>query len=109
MMYKIFTTVNFKKEYKRLLKKYPSLKDEITELGYELSSNPIQGKHLGNNVYKIRLKIKSKGKGKRGGARVITKVKIVDEMVYLFSIYSKGEKDDISDNEISDLLKDIPQ
>ncbi|MCF8232464.1 MAG: type II toxin-antitoxin system RelE/ParE family toxin [Bacteroidales bacterium] len=108
MRYKIFTTVNFKKEYKRLLKKYPSLKDEITELGYELSNNPTQGKHLGNNVYKIRLKIKSKGKGKRGGARVLTKVKIVDEMVYLFSIYSKGEKDDISDSEIRDFLKDIP-
>ncbi|MCF8334288.1 MAG: type II toxin-antitoxin system RelE/ParE family toxin [Bacteroidales bacterium] len=80
----------------------------MTELGYELSNNPTQGKHLGNNVYKIRLKIKSKGKGKRGGARVLTKVKIVDEMVYLFSIYSKGEKDDISDSEIRDFLKDIP-
>lgn len=107
MSYSVFTTANFKKEYKRLLKKYPSLKNEIQELGYELSSNPIQGKHLGNHVYKIRLKVKSKGKGKRGGARVITKVKIVNEMVYLFSIYSKGDKDDISGDEIQELLNEI--
>lgn len=108
MSYNIFTTVNFKKEYKRLLKKYPSLKDEIADLGKTLSANPLQGQPLGNNVYKIRLKVKSKGKGKRGGARVVTKVKIVDEIVYLFSIYSKGDKDDISDNEIQDLLREIP-
>lgn len=108
MSYRVFTTANFKKEYKRLLKKYPSLKDEIQELGYDLSSKPFQGKHLGNQVYKIRIKVKSKGKGKRGGARVITKVKIVNEMVYLFSIYSKGDKDDISGDEIQDILNEIP-
>jgi hypothetical protein len=65
------------------------------------------GDHLGNNVYKVRIAIKSKGKGKRGGGRVMTQIKVVNEKVYLFSIYSKGEKDDISDNEIQELIKDI--
>jgi mRNA-degrading endonuclease RelE of RelBE toxin-antitoxin system len=108
MNYRVDTTENFEKEAKKLLKKYKSLKDEIGELIDSLEQEPFQGKHLGNQVYKIRLKVKSIGKGKRGGARVITKVKIVNEMVYLFSIYNKGEKDDISDDEMQDLLREIP-
>jgi len=55
-------------------------------------------------VYKIRIAIASKGKGKRGGARVITFLKIEQEIVYLLSIYDKGETDSISDNEIKDIL-----
>lgn len=72
MSYSIELTDNFKKEAKKLQKKYPSLKSELEELGNTLAENPTTGTHLGNNVYKIRLAIKSKGKGKRGGARVMT-------------------------------------
>jgi hypothetical protein len=108
MSYRVHTTPNFEREAKRLIKKYNSLKNEMNALIDSLEETPKQGIHLGNNIYKIRLAIKSKGKGKRGGARVMTKVKIVDQMVYMFSIYSKGEKDDISDNEIQDLIKEIP-
>jgi mRNA-degrading endonuclease RelE of RelBE toxin-antitoxin system len=107
MSYSIELTDNFKKEAKKLIKKYPSLKKELEELGKELAENPTIGDHLGNNVYKIRIAIKSKGKGKRGGARVMTQIKVLYEKVYLFSIYSKGEKDDISDIEIQELIQDI--
>jgi mRNA-degrading endonuclease RelE of RelBE toxin-antitoxin system len=107
MSYSVELTDNFKKEAKRLVKKYPSLKLELEELGKELAKNPTIGDHLGNDVYKIRITIKSKGKGKRGGGRVMTQVKVVNEKVYLFSIFSKGEKDDISDIEIQELIKDI--
>lgn len=106
MSYKIELTDNFKKEAKKLIKKYASLRDEIKELGYELAENPTTGTPLGNDVYKIRLAIASKNKGKAGGARVISFVKIIDQTVFLLSIYNKGEKDDISDNEIQNLLKD---
>lgn len=108
MSYRVDTTPNFEREAKRLIKKYKSLKNEINTLIESLEEMPEQGMRLGNDIYKIRLAVKSKGKGKRGGARVMTKIKIVDQMVYLFSIYSKGEKDDISDNEIQDLIKEIP-
>ena len=64
------------------------------------------GTPLGNDVYKIRLAIASKNRGKSGGARLITFVKIVDETIFLLSIYNKGDKDSISDKEIEDLLKD---
>ncbi|MEO8150439.1 MAG: type II toxin-antitoxin system RelE/ParE family toxin [Bacteroidia bacterium] len=106
MNYKIELTDNFKKEAKKLIKKYASLRIEIKTLGEELSKNPTLGIPLGNNVYKIRLAISSKAKGKSGGARVISFVKIINETVYLISIYSKGEKDSISDKEIKELLKE---
>ncbi|HRG42630.1 MAG TPA: type II toxin-antitoxin system RelE/ParE family toxin [Saprospiraceae bacterium] len=106
MSYRIELTENFKKEAKRLIKKYASLRTEILELGKELAENPTTGIPLGNDVYKIRLGVASKNKGKAGGARVITFVKIIDETVYLLSIYSKGEIDSLTDNEIIDLIRD---
>ena len=105
MNYKIDLTNNFKKEAKKLIKKYPSLHFEIAQLGKELLENPKIGTHLGNDVYKIRLSVASKGKGKSGGARVIYFIQIIDETIYLLSIYNKGEKDSLSDQEIAELLK----
>jgi mRNA-degrading endonuclease RelE of RelBE toxin-antitoxin system len=107
MSYRVDTTPNFEREAKRLIKKYKSLKDEINTLIESLEKEPIQGTHLGDDIYKIRLAVKSKGKGKRGGTRVMTQVKIVKKMVYLFSIYSKGDKDDISDKEIQELINNF--
>ena len=106
MSYNIELTDNFKKEAKKLIKRYASLRNEIAELGKDLSETPFQGTHLGNDIYKIRLAIASKNKGKAGGARVIAYVKIIEETVFLLSIYNKGEKDDISDSEIEYLLQD---
>ena len=59
------------------------------------------------NCFKIRMAISSKGKGKSGGARVITYFYINDETVYLLSIYDKSDNESISDNEIRDLIKSI--
>lgn len=108
MNYKVETTPNFEKEAELLIRKYPSLKLEIQALIDELEINPQKGKSLGNGVYKIRIAIKSKGKGKRGGGRIMTQVKFKRRYVYLFSIYNKGEKDDLSDDEIRNLIKEIP-
>ena len=105
MSYKIELTDNFKNEAKKLIKKYASLRTEIVELGKELAENPTSGTPLGNDVYKIRLAIASKNKGKSGGARIVSFVKIIDETVYLLSIYNKGNKDSISDKEIEELIK----
>ena len=105
MSYKIELTDNFKNEAKKLIKKYASLRTEIIELGKELAENPTSETPLGNDVYKIRLAIASKNKGKSGGARIISFVKIIDETVYFLSIYNKGNKDSISDKEIEELIK----
>lgn len=105
MSYNIELSANFKKEAKKLTKKYLSLKIELAELFKELVNNPTTGTAMGNDIYKIRLAIASKNKGKSGGARVMSFVKVTDTTVLLFSIYSKGDKDSISDKEIEELIK----
>ncbi len=107
MSYKIELSSNFKKEAKRLIKKYPSLKTELTVLFTELEENPTIGIPLGNDIYKIRLAIASKNKGKSGGARVLSFVKVTATTVLLFSIYSKSEVDNLSDKQIKELIKDF--
>lgn len=106
MSYSIELSANFKKEAKRLIKKYPSLKTELAELFTELEENPTTGTPLGNDIYKIRLAIASKNKGKSGGARVLSFVKVTETTVLLFSIYSKGEVDNHTDKQIQELIKD---
>jgi mRNA-degrading endonuclease RelE of RelBE toxin-antitoxin system len=106
MSYKIELSDNFKKEASKLSKKYPSLKTELAVLFTTLETNPTLGTSLGNNIYKIRLAIASKNKGKSGGARIMSFVMVTDTTVLLFSIYNKGDKDSISDDEIKELLKD---
>lgn len=108
MSYKLAAIDSFKREAKRLVKKFPSLRQEIEELGKLLQDSPQHGTPLGNGFYKIRLAIRSKGKGKRGGARVVTYVRIVAETVYLVSIYDKSEQSDIPERELNKLLGDIP-
>ncbi len=106
MSYQVDTIAHFDREAKRLKKKFPSLKKEIGNLIDELETNPETGVSIGNGFYKIRLAIRSKGKGKRGGARVITLVKIVSETVYLVSIYDKSEQADISRKDLERLLSE---
>lgn len=107
MKFEVQLSPNFKKEAKRLIKKYPSLKLELAELFSELEENPTLGTSLGSDIYKIRLAIASKSKGKSGGARVLTFVKVTETSVLLFSIYSKSEVETISKSEIQNLIKDF--
>jgi mRNA-degrading endonuclease RelE of RelBE toxin-antitoxin system len=107
MSYNIIPTLRFEKELKRLTKKFPSLKNEFAELISEILENPESGTFLGNNCYKIRLAIGSKGKGKSGGARVITYLYIETETVYLLTIYDKSEKADLKGNELNDIIESL--
>ncbi|RYD75055.1 MAG: hypothetical protein EOP53_17160, partial [Sphingobacteriales bacterium] len=95
MSYSVIPIGKFKKEAKRLVKKYPSLKNELIELASVLLANPTTGTSLGNNVFKIRIAIKSKAVGKSGGARVITYVVSENKEIYLLTIYDKAELDTI--------------
>lgn len=108
MSYNILTIPPFDKQIKRLVKKYPSLKQEFTQLVSELVANPEIGTPLGNNCYKIRLSIASKGKGKRGGARIITNLVVTEHTVFLLTIYDKSETNNITDTELKELLSNIP-
>jgi len=108
MNFNVKTTSVFERQAKRLMKKFPSLKMEILELINELKKKPEKGISIGDNCYKIRLHVASKGKGKSGGARVITHFVFKDDTVYLLSIYDKSDIENLSDKEILELLKLIP-
>lgn len=107
MSYKVDTIAPFRKEAKKLIKKYPSLRDELETLGNRLSDDPTLGTALGNNCFKIRIAIASKGKGKSGGARVITHFYVSQDTVFLISIFDKSDRENISDAQIKALLKMI--
>lgn len=109
MSYNVLTIPPFDKQLKRLSKKYPSLKNEFAKLLKSLEQEPKQGTNLGNNCYKIRLAIASKRKGKSGGARVITNFVIAEDTVFLITIYDKSEKDNLTDKELDELLKNVPE
>ena len=74
MSYNVVTVPPFDRQLKRLAKKYLSLKTDLALLGNQLSNNPKIGKPIGQDCYKIRLAISSKGKGKSGGAMTSARV-----------------------------------
>lgn len=107
MSYNVLATSFFERELKPLVKKHRSLKKDMQALVTKLEQNPITGTELGNHCYKIRLAITSKGKGKSGGARIITHVHVSEQTVYLLAIYDKSEMENITDNEILERVKVI--
>ena len=107
MSYKIVSSKGFKRDVKPLVKKYRSLKNELSDLFDSLEINPIQGDDLGKSCYKIRLGIESKQKGKSGGARVITYVVTENQEVILLTIYDKKDKSNLRTNELDELLKEL--
>lgn len=97
----------FKRQFRRLKKKYQSLTDDLEDFQKELIKNPLQGSDLGGGVRKIRMAITSKGKGKSGGARVLTLTVLVsdDADVTLLTIYDKSEIENVSDEYIKWLIQ----
>lgn len=106
-MVTFFYSAVFLKNIKKLAKKYKSLADDLKELQARLSENPYAGVDLGNGVRKVRMSIKSKGKGKSGGARVIyLNILVADDdvNVTMLTVYDKSEQESISDKEINMLI-----
>lgn len=104
----ISTTDEFDRCARRLAKKYKSLKDDLRSFQQEMMENPLMGTDLGRGVRKIRMAIGSKGKGKSGGARVLTLTVLVsdDADVTLLTIYDKDEIDNVSDEYIRWLVSE---
>lgn len=108
MKYSIKPVPSFLKELKRLSKRYVSIKEDVLALGRSLQMNPNQGVDLGRGLRKIRMAITSKGRGKSGGARVITLNVVFDAdsaEILLVSIYDKAERENITMQEIETLLE----
>ncbi len=100
----------FKRQFKRLAKKYHSLRSDIDVWRKEIQENPLVGDDLGGGVRKIRMAIADKGKGKSGGARILTLNVMVSEdglNVTLLTIYDKGEISNVKDDFIEFLIKNL--
>jgi mRNA-degrading endonuclease RelE of RelBE toxin-antitoxin system len=103
-------TEEFLRQAKRLAKHYHSLADDINALQFKLMENPEAGVSLGGGKRKIRLGVKSKGGGKRGGLRVITLnvvVQTTDTCVNLLTIYDKKEIANVSDKYIDEIIRNL--
>ncbi len=109
MNYNITTSNYFNVAAKRLAKKYPSFKEDIKVFREELMKNPLQGAELYPGIRKIRMTIKSKGKGKSGGARIITYNFIAKEMkgeIVLLLIYDKEDASTVKVNVLKEIIKE---
>lgn len=101
---------DFAKEAKRLAKKYPSFKQDYKEFLDSIKENPLQGDEITKNIRKIRMAIKSKGKGKSGGARVITFNILTDVQngqVVLLLIYDKEDASTVKTNVVKQIVRDL--
>lgn len=120
MSYRIIAVPSFSRDAKRLSKKYASLKGELQTLQSDLLQNPRVGTLIRENTYKIRLAVKSKGKGKSGGLRIITHVFEIEievaenekeqrTTIVLVAIYDKSEMDNLPDKELRELIEGIEE
>jgi len=108
-------TFNYLDEFQRgakaLRKKYPSFEDDYNTFLDELEKNPFSGEPLGKHTYKNRMAIASKGKGKSGGARVITynlQQQSEDEVIItLMTIYDKSDISNVSDAYLRSLVQEV--
>ncbi len=110
MSFEIQTTSYFDTEAKRLAKRHRSFIDDLEDFQKNLLKNPYQGTELSPGIRKIRLTIDSKGRGKSGGARVITFTYLVDEkdgVVILLLLYDKTDASSIKINIVRKIIKDL--
>ena len=101
---------DFAKEAKRLAKKYSSFKQDYKDLLESIKNNPLQDDEITKNIRKIRMAIKAKGKGKSGGARVITFNVLTDvengHVVFLL-LYDKEDASTVKVNVVKQLVRDM--
>lgn len=75
--------------------------EDLRTLQNDLLENPKMGDAIPGTggIRKIRIPMENKGKGKRGGARVIYIDVEIKEIIYFINVYSKNEKDNLTEDE----------
>ena len=111
MVVNIVLSEEFKRNAKKLAKKYPSFVDDLVVLKQELTAAPFQGVDLGNGARKVRMAIASKKKGKSAGARVITYSisQLSDDLITLtlLTIYDKSEISNLKESFVNWLIQQV--
>jgi mRNA-degrading endonuclease RelE of RelBE toxin-antitoxin system len=102
-------TARFKKDLKRLHKKYRRVSDDVADLLQQLESGETPGDQIPGvkyTVYKVRLKSSDLTKGKSGGFRVIYYVQTA-ERIFLITMYVKSEQSDVSPVQIKQVIEEL--
>ncbi len=110
MSLEIIRSDYFTVAFKKLAKRYRGIVDDYETFLNSLQANPFQGVEIAPHIRKIRMSITAKGKGKSGGARVITFNALVSNQegkVYLLLIYDKAEASNVKLNVIKEIVKDL--
>jgi mRNA-degrading endonuclease RelE of RelBE toxin-antitoxin system len=106
---RLYTTIQYEKEIKKLRKKYRSIENDLISLIDKLQTGETPGDKIAGNkypVYKVRVKNSNNNKGQSGGYRIIYYT-ITPEAVLLTAIYSKSERANISNSEIEDRIDEF--
>lgn len=110
MNFNITATATFRKSLKALSKRHRSIKHDFAEFVKSLHNDPYQGIELSPGLRKIRMSITSKGRGKSGGARVITYTIIEKDdsgNIYLIDIYDKSDYSTVDIAILQKIIKDL--
>lgn len=110
MNFEIIPTPDFEKSFKALAKRHRSMKTDLIDFARSLQENPFQGMELSPGIRKIRMAITSKGRGKSGGARVITYTIVTAETagrVYLLNVYDKADFSSVELDVLKELIQDL--
>lgn len=110
MSFEVSTTPEFESQAKALQKRHRSFKNDLKELVLSLAVNPFQGTELSPGIRKIRMAITSKGRGKSGGARVITFTVLTAETegrVYLLNVYDKGDFSTVKLSVLKEIIEEL--
>ena len=104
---KVERSIEFKKNIKKIEKKYRSIEEDLEPLIQQLESGETPGDRISGNkypVYKVRVKNSDNKKGQSSGYRVIYYT-VTPAAILLITIYSKSERANISNREIEDLIE----
>ena len=94
----VFFTAEFKRNLRRLARRYRSIRSDLDPLIADLRGGETPGariKGVGQVVYKVRLPNSDARRGKSGGYRVVYYVQTAERVV-LVTVYSKSDQGDVS-------------
>lgn len=110
MSFEAIPTPEFKVQAKALQKRHRSFKEDLKEIILSLQENPFQGIELSPGIRKIRMAIKSKGRGKSGGARIITYTIVLAEnegKIYLMNVFDKSDFSTVELDIVKEMIKKL--
>ena len=110
-MFTVRLSLSFQRDYKRLIRKYRQLPNDLAPLIEEIEAgdfsahDAVQG--FAHKIYKARVRSSDQAKGKSGGFRVIYYVIMDNNEVFLLTIYAKARQENINTKAIRKLMDDL--